>query len=65
MNKYKIVNCFDEEKEKKDLFFKAFVKKQEQKRKFEIEEEYARNYKHVSCYCHIGNPPCSFCTDSE
>jgi hypothetical protein len=60
--------CVGQEKAKyrKSSAMKDYWKKKKEKEKHDKEdEEAARNYVHESCYCHLGNPPCGFCTDSN
>jgi hypothetical protein len=48
---------------------RAMKKHWEEKKKAEEqekqEEKWREEYVPESCYCHMGNPPCSFCTDSN
>lgn len=51
---------------RKSESMKLYWKKKKQndidmKEAYELEMEYGREH----CTCHLGNPPCSFCTDSN
>jgi hypothetical protein len=53
-------------KSRKSRSMKEYWKKKKlREQKEQEEEEYKRSYRHESCYCHMGNPPCGFCTDSH
>lgn len=53
-------------KRRKSEAMKKYWKTKKKKEKQEKENEKLQyEYMHESCYCHLGNPPCSFCTDSN
>lgn len=48
---------------RKSEAMKAYWKnKKIKEQKEREEEEYRASYVPESCYCHMGNPPCGFCT---
>jgi len=44
---------------------KFYADKKEREKREEEEAEFIRDYRHESCYCHMGNAPCGFCTDTN
>ena len=53
-------------KRRKSESMKRYWKARQDKEAEEREEQKARDsYVPESCYCHIGNPPCSWCTDTN
>jgi len=44
---------------------KWWAKKKAQEIEEREKEKRQAEYIHESCYCHTGNPPCSYCTDTN
>ena len=62
-NRIKAQNDPFTKKLKSDSMKKFYEKKREEEAEQEAIDEYY--CQPTSCYCHLGNPPCSYCTDTN